>query len=241
MMRVGLYRPVHVKTLASQKRRMLLTSRRLLQTKAIDIESDLRGTLRNFGLKVGMVSTTKFEARIRELVTDYPDLAGIAEALLIARRVLREQLGILHRQLLATVRHDEVCRRLMTMPGVGPVVALTFRATVDVPARFTSSKAVGAVFGLTPRRYQSGEIDRMGSISKSGDAMMRTILYEAAQSMLTRTIKWSWLKAWGMKIARHRGMRRAIVAVARRMAVVMHRMWVDGTEFRWTNSAAVAA
>jgi transposase len=119
MMRVGLYRPVHVKTLASQKRRMLLTSRRLLQTKAIDIESDLRGTLRNFGLKVGMVSTTKFEARIRELVTDYPDLAGIAEALLIARRVLREQLGILHRQLLATVRHDEVCRRLMTMPGVG--------------------------------------------------------------------------------------------------------------------------
>jgi transposase len=241
MMRVGLYRPVHVKTLASQKRRMLLTSRRLLQTKAIDIESDLRGTLRNFGLKVGMVSTTKFEARIRELVADYPDLAGIAEALLIARRVLREQLGILHRQLLATVRHDEVCRRLMTMPGVGPVVALTFRATVDVPARFTSSKAVGAVFGLTPRRYQSGEIDRMGSISKSGDAMMRTILYEAAQSMLTRTIKWSWLKAWGMKIARHRGMRRAIVAVARRMAVVMHRMWVDGTEFRWTNSAAAAA
>jgi len=241
MMRVGLYRPVHVKTLASQKRRMLLTSRGLLQSKALDIESDLRGTLRNFGLKVGMVSTVKFEARIRELVADYPDLAAIAEALLIARRVLREQLGVLHRLLLATVRHDEVCRRLMTMPGVGPVVALTFRATVDVPARFTSSKAVGAVFGLTPRRHQSGEIDRMGSISKCGDAMMRTILFEAAQSMLTRTIKWSWLKAWGMRIARHRGMRRAIVAVARRMAVVMHRMWADGTDFRWTNSATAAA
>ncbi len=241
MMRVGLYRPVHVKTLASQKRRMLLTSRQLLQAKAIDIENDLRGTLRNFGLKVGMVSTVKFEARIRELVADYPDLAAIAEPLLIARRVLREQLGVLHRQLLAVVRYDEVCRRLMTVPGVGPVVALTFRATVDVPARFTSSKAVGAVFGLTPRRHQSGEIDRMGSISKCGDAMMRTVLFEAAQSMLTRTIKWSWLKAWGMKIARHRGMKRAIVAVARRMAVVMHRMWVDGTEFRWTNSAAAAA
>ena len=129
----------------------------------------------------------------------------------------------------------------MTMPGVGPVVALTFRATVDVPCRFTSSKAVGAVFGLTPRRHQSGEIDRMGSISKCGDAMMRNILFEAAQSMLTRTIKWSWLKAWGMKVARHRGMRRAIVAVARRMAVIMHRMWVDGTEFRWTNSTAATA
>ena len=144
MMRVGLYRPVHVKTLASQKRRMLLTSRQLLQAKALDIENDLRGTLRNFGLKVGMVGTVKFEARIRELVADHPDLAAIVEPLLIARRVLREQLGVLHRQLLEIVRHDEVCRRLMTTPGVGPVVALTFRATVDVPSRFTSSKAVGA-------------------------------------------------------------------------------------------------
>ena len=241
MMRVGLYRPVHLKTLASQKRRMLLTSRKLLQAKALDIESDIRGTLRNFGLKVGMIGTVKFETRIREIIAKYPDLAAIAEPLLIARRVLREQLGVLHGQLLATVRHDEVCRRLMTMPGVGPVVALTFRATVDVPCRFTSSKAVGAVFGLTPRRHQSGEIDRMGSISKCGDAMMRNILFEAAQTMLTRTIKWSWLKAWGMKVARHRGMRRAIVAVARRMAVIMHRMWVDGTEFRWTNSTAAAA
>ncbi len=150
MMRVGLYRPVHVKTLASQKRRMLLTSRQLLQAKALDIENDLRGTLRNFGLKVGMVGTVKFEARIRELVADHPDLAAIVEPLLIARRVLREQLGVLHRQMLEIVRHDEVCRRLMTTPGVGPVVALTFRATVDVPSRFASSKAVGAAFGLTP-------------------------------------------------------------------------------------------
>lgn len=241
MMRVGLYRPVHVKTLASQKRRMLLTSRELLKAKAIDIENDLRGTLRNFGLKVGMVGTVKFDARIRELVADHPDLAAITEPLLIARRVLREQLGTLHRQLLAAVRHDEVCRRLMTTPGVGPVVALTFRATIDVPARFTSSKAVGAVFGLTPRRYQSGEIDRMGGISKCGDAMMRTVLFEGAQVMLTRTTKWSWLKAWGMKIAQRRGMKRAIIAVARRMAVIMHRMWMDGTDFRWTRQEAAAA
>jgi len=241
MMRVGLYRPVHVKTPASQKRRMLLTSRQLLQAKARDIENDLRGTLRNFGLKVGIVGTIKFEARIRELVANHPDLATIVDSLLVARRVLREQLSVLHRHLLAVVRDDEVCRRLMTMPGVGPVVALTFRATVDVPARFTNSKTVGAIFGLTPRRHQSGEIDRMGGISKCGDAMMRTVLFEAAQAMLTRTIKWSWLKAWGMKIARHRGMKRAVVAVARRMAVVMHRMWVDGIDFQWKREEVAAA
>jgi transposase len=241
MMRVGLYRLVHVKTPASQKRRMLLTSRQLLQAKARDIENDLRGTLRNFGLKVGIVGAIKFEARIRELVANHPDLATIVDSLLIARRVLREQLSVLHRHLLAVVRDDEVCRRLMTMPGVGPVVALTFRATVDVPARFTNSKTVGAIFGLTPRRHQSGEIDRMGGISKCGDAMMRTVLFEAAQAMLTRTIKWSWLKAWGMKIARHRGMKRAVVAVARRMAVVMHRMWADGTDFQWKREEVAAA
>jgi transposase len=162
------------------------------------------------------------------------------EPLLIVRRVIREQVGILHRRLLAIVRDDDVCRRLMTIPGVGPVVALTFRATVDVPSRFKNSKAVGAALGLTPRRQQSGEIDRMGGISKSGDAMMREMLFEAALVLMTHSRKWSWLKAWGMKIARHRGMKRAIVAVARRLAVIMHRMWVDGTEFRWSRKQAAA-
>jgi hypothetical protein len=168
MMRVGLYRPVHVKTLRSQKLRMLLTHRKLLQSKAIAIDNDLRGTLRNFGLKVGMVGTVKFEARIKELVENFPDLAVLIEPLLVVRRVLREQFVILHRRLLAIVRDDEVCRRLMTVPGVGPVVALTYRATVDVPARFRKSKAVGAVFGLTCSKYQSGEIDRSGRISRCG-------------------------------------------------------------------------
>ena len=240
MMRVGLYRPVHVKTLRSQKLRMLLTHRKLLQAKAIAIENDLRSTLRNFGLKVGMVGAVKFEGRIKELVENLPDLATLAEPLIIVRRVLHEQLGILHRRLLDIVRNDDVCRRLMTVPGVGPVVALTYRATVDVPARFKNSKAVGASFGLTPSRHQSGESDRPGAISRCGDEMMRVMLYEAAQVMLTRTNKWSWLKAWAMKIARHRGMKKAIVALARRLAVIMHRMWVDGTEFRWTHDVAAA-
>jgi transposase len=219
---------------------MLLTHRKLLQSKAIAIENDLRATLRNFGLKVGIVGTVKFEARIKELVANLPDVALLVEPLLVVRRVLREQVGILHRRLLAIVRDDDVCRRLMTIPGVGPAVALTYRATVDVPARFRNSKAVGAVFGLTPAKYQSGENDRTGAISRCGDEMMRMMLYEAAQSMLVRSAKWSWLKAWAMKIAKRRGMKKAIVALARRLAVIMHRMWVDGTEFRWTREVAAA-
>src|SRR5689334_19789090 len=166
MMRAGLYKPVHVKTLRSQKLRTLLTYRKLLQSKAIAIENDLRGTLRNFGLKVGMVGKLKFETRIRELVESHHDLAVLVEPLLIVRRTLREQLGILHRRVLAVARNDEVCRRLMTVPSVGPVVALTYRATVDVPARFRNSKAVGAAFGLTSAKYQSGESDRSGAISR---------------------------------------------------------------------------
>jgi transposase len=240
MMRVGLYRPVHVKTLRSQKLRMLLTHRKLLQSKAIAIDNDLRGTLRNFGLKVGIVGAARFEARIKELIENIPDLAVLVEPLLVVRRVLREQLGILHRRLLAVVRDDDVCRRLMTVPGVGPVVALTYRATVDVPARFRKSKSVGAVFGLTCVKYQSGEIDRRGAISRCGDEMMRTMLYEAAQSMLFHSTRWSWLKAWAMKIAKHRGMKKAVVALARRLAVIMHRIWVDGTEFYWTRETVPA-
>ena len=154
---------------------MLLTHRKLLQSKAIAIENDLRATLRNFGLKVGVVGTVKFETRIKELVEKVTDLAMLVEPLLMVRRVLREQVNILHRRLLAIVRDDDVCQRLMTVPGVGPVVALTYRATIDVPARFRNSKAVGAVLGLTPSKYQSGEIDRTGAISRCGDEMMRAI------------------------------------------------------------------
>src|SRR5207342_2032668 len=201
----------------------------------------LRATLRNFGLKVGVVGTIKFEARIKELVEGLPDLIVLVEPMLVVRRTLREQIGVLHRRLLTVVRGDEVCRRLMTVPGVGPVVALTYRATVDVPARFRKSKSVGAVFGLTCSKYQSGEIDWSGRISRCGDEMMRVMLYEAAQVMLTRTNKWSWLKAWAVQIAKRRGMKKAIVALARRLAVIMHRIWVNGTEFCWTREQAVAA
>lgn len=241
MMRVGLFKPVHVKTLAAQEQRMLLTSRRLIQRKLLDIECDMRGTLRNFGLKVGVISTAGYEARIRDLVEGFPKLAAIVEPLLTVRRVMRQQLATLHKMLLDTVRHDPVCRRFMTVPGVGPVAALTYRASVDQPHRFVHSRAVGAHAGLTPKRHQSGEIDYDGGVSKCGDSMLRTMLYEAAQSMLTHSKKWSWLKAWAMRVAQRRGLRRAIVALARRLAVILHRMWVDGTDFRWTNGPGVAA
>jgi transposase len=241
MMRVGLFKPVHVKTLAAQEQRMLLTSRKLIQRKLLDIECDMRGTLRNFGLKVGVVSSRNYEARLRELVESFPRLAAIVDPLLIVRQVMRQQLAVLHKMLIDIVRDDPVCRQFMTVPGVGPVVALTYRASVDQPHRFVHSRGVGAHAGLTPKRFQSGEIDYDGGISKCGDAMLRCMLYEAAQSMLTHSKKWSWLKAWAIRVAQRRGMRRATVALARRIAVILHRMWIDGTDFRWSNSAAKAA
>ena len=128
----------------------------------------------------------------------------------------------------------------MTIPGVGPVVAMAFTSTIDVPARFKNSKAVGPALELTPRLNQSGESHRVGRISRCGDAMMRTLLYEAAQTLLTRVQKWSWLKSWAMNVARRRGLQKAVVALARRLSVIMHRMWRDGTEFRWTRETTAA-
>jgi len=241
MMRVNLFRPVHVKALASQRRRALLTARKLLQEKAIAIENDIRGLLRNFGLKVGIIGTVGFDDRIRELVDGMPDLGEIIGPLLAARQKLRETFMDLHRKLLSIVRDDEACRRLMTIPGVGPVTSLAFTSTIDVPARFSNSRAVGPALGLTPVLNQSGESHRVGRVSLCGDGMMRALLYEAAQVMLSRVKKWSWLKAWAMNVAKRRGRQKAIVALARRLAVIMHRMWSDGTEFRWTRENMPAA
>lgn len=234
MMRVGLFKAVHVKTPASQHRRLLLTSRKLLQRKIYDIENDLRGSLRNFGLKVGMTGGAKFEERVRELVADHPVVAAIVGPLLEARAALRIQFGKLHHMLLDLVRTDPICRRLMSAPGVGPIVALTFRTCVDNPARFSRSKCVGAHYGLTPRLYQSGETARTGRISRCGDLMLRSSLYEAALVLLTGPGRWNPLKAWGIAVARRRGMQKAIVAVARKLAIILHRMWRDETDFRWT-------
>jgi transposase len=241
LMRMGWFRAVHVKAPMVQEIRALLTARKLLVVKLRDVESSLRGILRGFGLKVGAISKGKFEARIRELVAGQAMLERIAEPLLRARAALRAAYASLHGELLKAVRKDEVCRRLMTIPGVGAVVAMTFKAAVDQPERFARSKAVGAHFGLTPKKYQSGEIDRTGRISKVGDAMVRTALFEAANVMLTRVARLSTLKAWALRVAGRHGMKKAKVALARKLAVVMHRMWVDGTSFRWGKTDVTVA
>lgn len=241
MMRVNLFRPVHVKTLTSQKHRALLTARKLLQEKAIAIENDIRGLLRNFGLKVGAIGAVKYDERIRELLGGLPDLEEILEPLLAARLKLRNEFAKLDRRVREAAKTNPVCQRLMTVPGVGPIVALAYTSTIDIPARFRNSRSVGAVLGLTPVLNQSGESCRIGHISLCGDRMMRTLLFEAAQTLLTRVAKWSWLKAWAMNLAKRRGAKRAIVALARRMAVILHRIWSDGSEFCWTRDALSAA
>jgi transposase len=240
LMRMGGFRSVHCKSLPAQETRSLLGARKLLQSKLHDIELSLRGTLRGFGLKVGKTTPKTFEARIRTLVADHPTLTLIAEALLRARAVLLDEFIKLDKKVHALARQDPRARLLTTAPGVGSMVALTYAAAIDDPARFRSSKTVGALFGLTPKKYQSGETDITGRISKTGDAAVRTALYEAANIILERPVKGGWLKAWALGVAKRAGMRKAKVALARKLAVVMHRMLVDGTPFDLNRVTATA-
>lgn len=241
VMRVGWYSAVHVKSDLSQELRMLLTNRKTLLTKQIDIENEVRGTLRVFGLKLaGRVTQASFERRALELVADTPRLAAMVRPMLVARAALRQQCAILHKMMLDVVRLNSTCRRLMTVPGVGALTAVTYLTTIDDPDRFQRSRDLGPHLGLTPKKYASGEVDRNGAISKCGDATLRATLYQAALALLTRTQRWSTLKAWGIAVAQRRGLRRAIVAVARKLAIVMHRIWADGSEFRWSREEATA-
>jgi transposase len=222
LLRMGWFRPVHCKSLGSQEMRALLVARKQLLGKLLDVEFSIRGILRGFGLKMGIVTRTAFEGRVRELCAGQAMLEQIAEAML------------------ALVRRDAICRRLMSAPGVGPLVAITFKTAIDDPARIRKSKAVGALLGLTPRKYQSGETDVTGHVSCVSDTMARTALYEAANAILSRVARFSALKRWGMDVAKRRGMKRAKVALARKLGVILHRMWMEGTSFRWTKVASQA-
>jgi transposase len=237
-MRVGWFTAVHVKTAESQELRLLLSNRRTLLEKRIAIDNEIRGTLKAFGLKLGPVTVASFEARVLELLASRSRLLGMVKPVLTARAALRQQCDVLHRMVLKAVRVNAVCRRLLSVPGVGPIVALTYATGVDDPARFAHARDVGPHFGLTPRKYASGEIDRNGSITKAGDGAVREVLVQAALTLVQR---WSMLKARGMAIAKRRGLRRAIVAVARKLAIVMHRIWVDGTTFTWSSETAASA
>ena len=239
LLQMGWFRPVHCKTVSSQEMRALLTSRKSVQNALINLELSLRGVLRNFGLKLGRVSKGRWEARVRELIAGNAMLEAASEPILRARAALRRELMGLEKAVRNLAREDQVCRLLMTMPGVGHVVALTFTSAVDDPERFRRSKDVGPWAGLTPGRNQSGDRDIVGRITKAGDGGLRAALYQAATVMLSRGAP-NWLKAWALRLAVVRGKKRATVALARRIGVVLHRMWRDGTEFRFTREAAMA-
>jgi transposase len=241
LLRMGWFRPVHAKSVGSQEVRALLGARKLLQLKLIDIEMSIRGILRGFGLKIGKVTDTTFEGRIRELVAGHKMLEEISDAMLSARGRLLIEFTKLHKAVLRIVRQDEVCRRFMTTPSVGAIVAITYRSALDDPHRITKSKNAGPLFGLTPGRYKSGETDITGGITRVGDEMVRTALYEAANVLLSPRTRFSWLKRWGLEVAKRRGLKRAKVAVARKLAVILHRMWIDGTTFQWSKMETVQA
>jgi transposase len=242
LMRLGWFRPVHCKSLGAQEVRAMLTARKLVQTKLLDVENSLRGILRGFGLKVGKTTRRGFAGRIQELVAGHPSLQTIAEALLAVRVVLLREFNGFEKRVRAMARSDAKARLLMTTPSVGPIVSLTYAAAIDDPGRFKSSKQAGPHFGLTPKKYQSGETDRSGRISKIGDAAVREALYQAAHTMLTKPVKGcSQLKSWAMRIAKRAGMSKAKVALARKLAVIMHRMLADGAAFNPTIKTRAAA
>jgi transposase len=216
----------------------VLTGRKLVQSKLHDVEMSLRGILRGFGLKVGRTTPKQFEARIKELVAEHPSLGMVAEALLAVRAVLLREFNGFEKRVRSMARSDARARLLMSTPGVGAIVALTYASALDDPGRFKSSKMVGPHFGLTPKKHQSGETDITGRISKIGDKNVRTALYEAANVILTRPVKGSGLKSWATRLAKRGGMKKAKVALARKLAVIMHRMLVDGKPFNFAAAAA---
>ena len=241
IIRTGWFRQVHVKSRESRSWRSLLVGRRLVLNKLRDLENGVRAALRESGLKLGTPGRQRFAERVRVLVADDPVLIALVEPLLSIITTMTRELARLTKRVLAIVRDEPICRRLMRVPGVGPLTALAFRATLDRPERFRRSRDVGAHLGLTPRRYQSGATDVSGRISRCGDELTRTALYEAANTLLVRSRKWSALRAWGMQVARRRGMGRARVAVARKLAVILHSMWRDGSEFRWGKDVPATA
>jgi transposase len=239
LLRSGWYSRVHVKSIESHQTRALLSSRKAVLAKCIDLEQEIRGLFKVFGIKLpARLGHGSFDPKVRPLIEADQELSQSLLPMLDARLVLYRTFLKLEYRVRNLAKQDPICQRLMTAPGVGPITALTYKAGVDDPTRFRRSRTVAAHLGLTPRRFQSGEIDFDGHISRAGDANVRSTLYVAANSMMTRSSQWSPLKAWGMKLAQTRGHKRAVIAVARKLAVILHRMWIDDTQFRWSAEAA---
>jgi len=234
VLRSGWFNPVHIKSYEAHYDRALLTSRKAILRKCLDLEAEVRGLFKVFGIRLpSPLKRNRFDEAARVIIEDDERLAFALLPMLDARLVLYKTFLEMERRLRAITHKDPVCMRLLTAPGVGPVTALSFKAGVDDPTRFKSSRLVAAHFGLTPRRFQSGEMDNMGRISKAGDSTVRAALFSAANVLLMRSAKSCALKTWGMHLIRKKGRRRATVAVARKLAVILHRMWVDGTTFQW--------
>jgi transposase len=240
IVRTGWYREVAVKGWEAHRLRALIGARAQVVNLQRTVANQVRGTLKTFGLLLGAAFGSRFPGRVRELVGDDAKLRPIIEALLAVWETAHRQSEALARDIRAEARQRQECRLLMSIPGVGPINALTYVSTIEDPARFRHSADVGAYLGLTPKRYQSGEIDRAGRISKCGDGLLRTYLFEAANVLLTKTQRWSTLKAWGTRLAKRIGFKKAKVAVARKLAVIMHQMLITGETFRWSEKEAAA-
>lgn len=238
VVRTGWYRAVHVKSLGAHQARSLLGARAQLVGMRTRVSNMIRGVLKTFGLLPGSDRGMRFDRKVEALLEDEPAIAAIIRPLLATWRQLREQISVFDKAVLKQVRSDPTCRLLMTVPGIGALSSLVFVSTVEDPGRFSRSRAVGAHLGLTPRRYQSGEIDRSGRISRCGDALARTLMYEAAIVILYRVKRPLHLKDWALAIAARSGPGEARVALARKLAVILHSLWRSGQPFRWSAQAA---
>ena len=240
ILRTGWYSRVHVKSMESHLIRALLSGRKTILKKCVDLENEIRGLIRLLGIKLpAPLKHGAYDAFVRQAVEEHVCMASTLIPLLDARLVLYKTFLKLDNQVKALVREDTICQRLMTVPGVGAITALTFKVGVDDPRRFKSSRTVAAHFGLTPRRFQSGEVDNPGRISRAGDPDVRSALYLAAHALVTRSEEWSSLKVWGIRLIKTKGRKRAVIAVARKLAVILHRMWLDGTDFRHGSTKAI--
>ena len=233
IMRAGIYKSVHVKSTESRRIGAMLTARKLLRTKVVDIENGVRGLLLSFGVKLPAGGTSSFENRVACAAKVDGQVRGLIEPLMLVRRQLLDAVGAFQARLAAIAADDPVCRLLVTAPGIGALTALEFKAAVDEPRRFPKSRNVGPHFGLTPRSHQSGEHDLRRGITKCGDNGVRKALYLSAAQQFRKRASPSPLRNWAHQIAERRGRKKAIVALARRLAVILHRMWVTETEFRW--------
>ena len=234
IMRVGWYREVAVKGHDCQALRALLVARAQIVSQVTTLKNCMRGILKTFGHVLPKKLRATYIASVRAIVEGNAVLEPIVLPMLKTLAATMDQLLVYDRAVNRIARENETARHLMTAPGVGTIVVLGYMTGVETPARFSRSSAVGAYFGMTPRRYQSGEVDKAGRVSKCGDSMVRGLLFEAAKVILARSARPSDLQAWGRSLTRRIGKKKATMAVARKLAVILHRMWTTGEPFRWT-------